>query len=88
MVAEIRVDLNENETDTMNANKEPDQDDQVIPESFYWAETKGSDFTKMVDDIYGCIVFFRRNLFNLSSGGAGKDLTNSWTERAHFIPTR
>lgn len=40
-----------------NANKEKDQNDQVIPESFYWAETKGSDFTKMIDDIYGCIVF-------------------------------
>ena len=45
MAAEIRVDLNENETDTPNANKEPDQNDPVIPESFYWVEAKGSDFT-------------------------------------------
>ena len=79
--------MNENETDTPNANKA--QNDQVIPESFYWVETKGSDSQKLVDNIYGCIVFWRRNLFNLPSGGAGKDyirdltrLTNSWTERS------
>ena len=75
--------MNKNETDNLNTNKEPDQNDQVISESFYWAETR------LVDDIYGCIVFWRRNLFNQSSGGAGKEyikeltrLTNFWKERS------
>ena len=62
-----QVDFNENETDTPNANKGPDQNNKVIPKSFLLVRDEEAAISKrMVDNnIYGCIVFWRQNQFNL-----------------------
>ena len=42
-------------------------------ERFYWGEEKGSQVTKDISECYDKIVYWRRNLFMLPNGGAGKN---------------
>ena len=59
----------------------------IQAERFYWGEEKGSQITKDIGECYDKIVYWRRNLFMLPNGGAGKNyiremtrLLNSWNE--------
>ena len=54
-------------------------------ENFKWGDVDGKDFINRVDEVYEKIVFWRKNLFLLPSGKAGKEfisemtrLLNSW----------
>lgn len=70
----------------------PDLPDNIAPrdqvhEKFYWGE--GSVFTQQIDVCYEKIVFWRRNLFMLPNGAAGKKfireitrLLNAWVEKS------
>ena len=67
---------------TDNARNEID-----TPESFYWGEIKGSEFQKLIDSSYEKVVYWKKNLFMLPSGGTGKSfirevtrLLNAWVE--------
>ena len=60
-----------------------------MAENFYWGEVKGSEITNMINTSYEKIVFWRRNLFMLPNGAAGKKfirevtrLLNSWYENS------
>ena len=44
-------------------------------ERFYWGELKGSKMKNMINTTYEQIVFWRRNLFMLPNGAAGKILS-------------
>ena len=58
-------------------------------ERFYWGEVSGSQISKEINACYEKIVFWRRNLFMLPNGAAGKNfirevtrLLNSWVENS------
>lgn len=60
-----------------------------VHEKFYWGEKEGSVFTHQIDVCYEKIVFWRRNLFMLPNGAAGKNfireitrLLNAWVEKS------
>jgi len=59
----------------------------LFTEKFVWGEKKGSEFVKVLDNIYERIVYWRKNLFLLPSGSSGKQfirettrLVNSWID--------
>ena len=59
--------------------------DEVIPippptpERFYWDQIKGSVIVQDINDCYEKIVFWRRNLFMLPNGAAGKNFIREIT---------
>ena len=74
-------------------NPEAPQDEvpqgQVPAERFYWGDVSGSEITNAINDCYEKTVFWRRNLFILPNGAAGKNyirevtrLLNAWTENS------
>ena len=59
------------------------------PEKFYWAERRGSDIEKEIEECYEKIVFWKRTLFLLPNGATGKNfvqeitrLLNAWYENS------
>lgn len=60
---------------------------------FMWGDVHSEVFTKNLDEIYGNIVYWKKNVFKLPSGSAGKDyirelsrLINSWTTKSALRP--
>ena len=52
---------------------------EEIPERFYWGTSKGSQVESDIDECYEKIVFWRRNLFMLPNGSAGKNYIREMT---------
>lgn len=57
------------------------------PEKFYWSNVKGSEAVNDIEECYSRIVYWKRNLFMLPNGNAGKSyirettrLLNAWIE--------
>ena len=44
-----------------------------IHEQLYWAEYKGSEITKIINEVYEKIVFWRRNVLMVPNGASGKN---------------
>lgn len=65
------MDININD-ELINVNAFPLPDEIHTPASFQWGESSGDDCIRSINDAYEEIVTWRRNVFLLPSGKAGK----------------
>ena len=49
--------------------------DQCVENAFMWGQQSSAQFTRDLNFVYDKIVYWRKNLFKLLSGSAGKDFT-------------
>ena len=47
--------------------------------AFKWGDLDGAIFTKKVEDAYEILVYWRRNLFLLPTGNAGRNYIDEMT---------
>ena len=68
--------LNNNEVDEINNATNSRQNNQnANQEKFYWNDVAGMQFTNELNNAYEKIVRWRKNLFMLPSGAAGKTIS-------------
>ena len=73
-----------------STNLQDNNTDQLVEEcNFMWGQRTSAQFTRDLNFVYGRIVYWRKNLFKLPSGIAGKDfireitrLVKSWTTKS------
>ena len=72
--------LNNNEVDEINNATNSRQNNQnANQENFYWNDVAGTKFANELNNAYGKIVHWKRNLFMLPSGAAGKNYIDEVT---------
>jgi len=75
---------NENLTPATTLNEQVETEPEINERyMFRWGDGNGNEFTKDVDLIYGKIVFWKKNIFMLPTGNAGKSYINELTRLLH-----
>ena len=62
--------------DQQNTHRLQDMPREPINEPFYWNEKSGTTFVNELNNSYDKIVYWRKNLFLLPTGAAGKSFVN------------
>ena len=62
--------------DEQNTHRLQDMPREPINEPFYWNEKPGTTFVNELNNAYDKIVYWRKNLFFLPTGAAGKSFVN------------
>ena len=72
--------LNNNEVDEItNATNSRQNNQNANQEKFYWNDVAGTQFANELNNAYEKIVHWKRNLFMLPSGAAGKNYIDEVT---------
>ena len=65
--------------DQENTHRLQDMPCEPVNKLFYWSKEPGTTFVNELNNAYGKIVYWRKNLFLPPTGAAGKDFINKLT---------
>ena len=87
------IDTVESMPSISTTDSQDDTINQCAENTFIWGEQSSVQFTRDLNFVYDKVVYWRKNLFRLPSGSAGKDfirevtrLIKAWTSKSALRP--